>query len=120
MNITFISPSQVHVICTEALTKTPSCPPALDALAEYYESVAEASALYITTLKSQQSNGSDNISPSSQEVEDLLEPASHAALHTATSAAMSVLDGLTFADPIRCMYWLKKQKDLQKLVQSFP
>ena len=80
--------------------------------------MAEASVCYIANLKSQRSNGSDNVSASSQEIEELLEPAART-LHSATSAAMSVLDGLTFADGIRCMYWLKKQKDLQKL-QSFP
>jgi len=50
----------------------------------------------------------------SEEVQELLEPAL-SALYAATSAALSLLDGLTLADPIRGMYWLQNKRELQKL-----
>ena len=107
-----LCPHQVHTICADALAKSPSCPPALAALVEYYISVAEASVKYIVTLK--KSFGGGGLVVGSQEVEEVLAPA-RAAVRAAVGHAASLLDGLSVADPIRTMYWMQRQRVLQQL-----
>lgn len=80
---------QVHIICKEALSDSPSCKPALDTLVELYASLAAAATAQGDTT----------------------------AAVTAAQHGLTVLAKAAVADPMRANYWRHRKGQLQKLAE---
>lgn len=76
---------QVHIICKEALSDSPSCKPALDTLVEFYASLAAAATAQGDTT----------------------------AAVTAAQHGLTVLKKAAIADPMRENYWKHREVELQ-------
>lgn len=81
---------QVHIICKEALSDSPSCKPALDTLAQFYASLAAAAS----------AQGDE------------------AAAATAAQHGIAVLAKAAVADPMRENYWRHMHAELHKLART--
>mmetsp|Transcript_8742 Transcript_8742/g.18637 ORF Transcript_8742/g.18637 Transcript_8742/m.18637 type:complete len:399 (+) Transcript_8742:366-1562(+) len=105
---------QVHTICREALADSPSCPPALAMLAEYYLAVAAAAG---EVLEACGSGAAATATAAGAGVQPMLEggaagssseamrAAAGEAVQAAVAAASVLFNDLMVADPIRSMYW---------------
>lgn len=96
--------TKVHAICMAALSQAPSCPPALALLSDYYVATARAALQHAKAL------GAD-CAGDRQQGEAALQSVRASVRHAGT-----LLDGLTFADPIRTMYWVHRHQVLQQLL----
>ncbi|GAX74302.1 hypothetical protein CEUSTIGMA_g1751.t1 [Chlamydomonas eustigma] len=91
---------QVYDTCMAAVTKAPSCPPALAALAEFYIAAAESAV----EVCSQGNTGAFEVDAAKKTV------------RSAVRHAFYVLEGLDVADPIRAPYWAHRKQRVQMLL----
>ncbi|KAL6752035.1 hypothetical protein V8C86DRAFT_1833280 [Haematococcus lacustris] len=91
---------QVHTLCTEALLDVPSCPPAMDVLCQYYQHCASLAAQRLTSA----------VAESVKVTRDRLKAAGR--------AVIVLCNHLLVADPVRTMYWLHRQQDVEALLNG--
>lgn len=82
--------AQVHTLCKEALSDSPSCKPALDTLVQFYHSLAAAASAMGDT----------------------------AAAARAAEHGLALTEKAAVADPMRENYWRHRKAELQKLAHA--
>ncbi|EFJ42298.1 hypothetical protein VOLCADRAFT_107343 [Volvox carteri f. nagariensis] len=96
---------EVYTICTEALLDCPSCAPAYDVLAQYYEGVAAlGTARGTAQADAQAPDARDDLS------------ATVGGVLQAYEVAQAALDEAAVADPMRILYWYHRQRGVAHLM----
>ncbi|KAJ9524614.1 hypothetical protein QJQ45_024213 [Haematococcus lacustris] len=138
---------EVHTLCTEALLDVPSCPPAMDVLCQYYQHCASLAAQRLAVLLQEAaangvvsdpaagsaagtSNRSVASCPAASSSRDDVNAGSQSAvgsesvkvtrdrLKAAGRAVIVLCNHLLVADPVRTMYWLHRQQDVEALLNG--
>jgi hypothetical protein len=86
----FVMCMQVHILCKEALSDSPSCKPALDTLVQFYCSLAAASSSL----------------------------GDAAAAARAVEHGLAVIEKAAIAEPMRENYWRHRKVELRKLARA--
>ncbi|KAG2444439.1 hypothetical protein HXX76_001192 [Chlamydomonas incerta] len=90
--------AEVHTLCCEALNDCPSCGPAYDVLAQFYEGQAALAARQAATREG--------------------DSARVAVAMAACEVAQAALDEAGVADPMRTPYWFHRQRGLNQVLAT--
>ncbi|KXZ48757.1 hypothetical protein GPECTOR_25g341 [Gonium pectorale] len=95
---------EVHTLCCEALADCPSCAPAHDVLAQYYEGLA---AIGVARAAAEMAATGSVIVTADNEIAGMI-----TSVLQACEFAQTSLDEATVADPMRAPYWYHRQRGL--------